>query len=162
MPEKEEEKQQLTPEEVAAAAMEKLKAENEKLRVENDSLQKAKTAYYDKVINGAEPPKEEKKLRSAKEIREDLWGKGKRDRTNLENAVLYNELDNACIRETGKSAYLPPINEKGSYSQEDIELAKATHKAFDELIEEADGNPDVFDSEFIRRYPKPREYVRKK
>lgn len=165
MPEQEEEKQkeqQPNSEEVAAAAIEKLKAENEKLMSENKDLKQAKVAYYDKIINGADPSSKEKNLRSAKEIRDDLWGKGKKDRTNLDNAILYNELDDACIREEGKSAYLPPVNEKGSYTQDDIDLAKKTHKAFEELIEEANGNPDVFDSEFMRRYPKPKEYVRKK
>lgn len=143
------------PEDVAAQAIEKLKEENKRLLAENDNLNAAKTKYYDKVLNGQESGKKEETHRSAQEIREDLWGKGKKQRTNLENAKLYTELDDACMRENGYSVFLPPINRGDSWNVDEERKAVETRKAFDEMIKVANGSSSVFDQEFARRFPKP-------
>lgn len=120
------------------------------LKAENAALQKAKRDYYDAILNGGTISEESApKYRTKEEIRKDLMH-DTADKTNLEYLTLALELDDACIREDGKSCFLP--KGKGvNPTLEEKEVAQRFHQVVQECIDYADGDPDVFNMELQRR-----------
>jgi len=124
------------------------------LQSENADLREAKKKYYDTLLNGTpvsdDTPVEE--YRSAKEVREELV-KTQANNTNLKNAELYVELNEAVIREGGQSVFLPRGKDV-TPSYEEIELSERFPRILKECIEKAEGSPSIFNTEFQRHIRK--------
>lgn len=141
-----------------AQAIIELKAERDALKKENESLKDAKAQYYDKLLNDNDPPAEDndptKQFRSSEEIRKEMAETSSQN-TNLRNAELSVELDEAVRRETGASSYLPHgHDEKGvpySPTQDEIVRADRAHDMLVECIKEANGDPAEFNLALKRR-----------
>lgn len=130
-----------------ADALNQLKKENDKLKSENDSLREAKAKYYDKVLNGGKVEANEVKHRTSEEIRKE-WNRTASTNNNLKNALLSVELDDAVIRETGESSYLPKaVDEKGSpitSTYDERDRAERTSQTLKECLDEAGANLDTY------------------
>lgn len=130
-----------------ADALNQLKKENDDLKSENDSLKEAKAKYYDQVLNGGKVKTNEVKHRTSNEIRA-AWSKSASTNNNLQNALLSVELDDAIIRETGDSSYLPKaVDEKGApitptYDEKD--RAERTAKVLKECLKEAGADLETY------------------
>ena len=158
----------------AEAAM-KLKKELDEVKAENDSLRAAKKEYYDKLLNEGKIKEDEPKPkhRTSSEIRED-WKKNASNNTNLRNAQLSVEYDEAITREAPKNerqvgmSYLPKgVDEKGNRiipSLEEKDRAKRTHDVLKACILESStednpvdeltltgGDPEVFNMALKRK-----------
>lgn len=133
-----------------AQALNEMSGKIKALESQNAELMAAKKKYYDAVLNGNTLDENAQKERTAEEIRKDLFGRKEKDSmTNLEYAELTLELDNACIKETGESCFIP----KGKNVQptyEEVAAATKMHKALEESIEAADGDPAAFNREFAK------------
>ena len=126
------------PELSEAEALKKLKEENDKLKSRNSQLEAAKKEYYDALLNDGELKEKDSKpkYRSSSEIREE-WKKTASNNTNLRNAQLSVEYDEAITREAPKSeravgmSYLPKgVDEKGNViipTPDEKDRAKRTH-----------------------------------
>lgn len=115
------------------------------LEAQNNSLTEAKRKYYDAVLNGNTPKEEEVVLRSAKEIRKDLF-KEPENLSNREYARLVVELDDACIRETGESCFLPK-GKNITPTVDERDVAKRMNAALRECVDNSKS-----DEEFNRLF----------
>lgn len=158
----------------AEAAM-KLKRELDEVKAENESLRAAKKEYYDKLLNEGEVKDNEPKpkYRTSSEIREE-WKKNASNNTNLRNAQLSVEYDEAVTREAPKNerqvgmSYLPKgVDEKGNRiipSLDEKDRAERTHNVLKACILESatednpvdeqtltGGDPEVFNMALKRK-----------
>jgi len=143
--------EQENPNTLEAQALTEMSNQLAQLKKENSDLQKAKSSYYDKLLNGGviQPQENAPEQRSAETIREELRTKAKTN-NNLENAKLYVELNDAVMREGGVSIFNP----KGKDvipSYEEATVAEVLPEILKQCIEIADGDPAVFLTEYNRR-----------
>lgn len=136
-----------------AQALNEMSMKVRNLEAQNAELMAAKKKYYDSVLNG-QTVEEVAPYRTRDEIRKDLFGREEKDNmSNLEYAELAVELDDACIRETGESCFLP--KGKGvTPTVDEKDVALRMNSVLKECIEEADGDPEVFDQALKRRIRK--------
>lgn len=133
-----------------AQALTEMSSKVRNLEAENAELKAAKKKYYDAVLNGNTLEDNGPKERTVKEIRKDLFGRdNKDDMTNLEYATLAVELDDACIRETGESCFIPK-GKNVEVSYDETITATKMKKALQDSIEAADGDPNAFNREFAK------------
>ena len=150
------------PELSEAEALKKLKEDNDKLAKENADLKEAKKTYYDTILNGGKKGDEKPKFRSSNEIREEMI-KNSTKNTNLRNWQLSIELDEAVIRETGLSSYLPKgVDENGTPlipTVQEEENAVRVNETIKECLKEAGtdmntftgGDPEAFNAALKKR-----------
>lgn len=137
-----------------AQALTEMRNRNASLEAQNAELLAAKKKYYDAILNGQTAEDNGPKERTRNEIRKDLFGKdGKENMSNLEYAKLVVELDDACIRETGESCFLPK-GRNVTPTAEEILTAEKVHNCLADCIEKADGDAVVFNQELERRIKK--------
>lgn len=112
----------------------------QKLQEENRNLLKS-------LVEGQQvsTPVEEKPSRSTEEILKDFES----DTSNLDHIKLVMELHNKRL-EQGINDFVPQGHQI-SPSDEDIRDAKQVEDFLNDLIQVADGNPDVFNNEYQRR-----------
>ena len=112
----------------------------QKLQEENRSLLKS-------LVEGQQvsTPVEEQPSRSTEEILKDFES----DTSNLDHIKLVMELHNKRL-EQGINDFVPQGHQI-SPSDEDIRDAKQVEDFLNDLIQVADGNPDVFNNEYQRR-----------
>lgn len=139
---------------VEAQALTEMSKKVNALEAQNAELMAAKKQYYDSILNGQTAEENVPEFRTRDEIRKDLFGKEDKDNmTNLEYATLAVELDDACIRETGESCFLP--KGKGvTPTVDERDVAARFNTVLKECIEEAEGDPRVFDQALQRRIKK--------
>lgn len=136
--------QEQSPAVQEAQALTELKRQFDALKAENADLLAAKKEYYEQVLNGNQAPVEEEK-RDPKVIREEI-AKKSGDLSNLDNAKLYVELDDAVQARGGQSIFLP--SGRGVTPTADEEnTARKFKQVLVECIEKSEGNPDRFNSE---------------
>lgn len=133
----------------AAAVFMKQQERIRELESENAGLKKAKREFYNSVLNGNVAKKDNgPKLRSVKECREDVIKA--MDKSNLEYAKAALALDDACIRETGESCFLPKGKDVVP-SADEVATADKFHRVLQECVDEAEDDPAVFNNELMRR-----------
>lgn len=112
----------------------------QKLQEENRSLLKS-------LVEGQQvsTPVEEQPSRSTEDILKDFES----DTSNLDHIKLVMELHNKRL-EQGINDFVPQGHQI-SPSDEDIRDAKQVEDFLNDLIQVADGNPDVFNNEYQRR-----------
>lgn len=133
------------PAKLEAQALIDLRKENERLAKENAQLNEAKKDFYDRVLNGQEAGTDNgPKPKSVEECRKELIEVAKKGGTNLEYCEKALELNEASIRETGESCFLPKGKQVKSPTADEIALAERFPKVIQECIDKSEGNPDAF------------------
>lgn len=132
-------------------AMKRLK-ENSVPRQEYDRVVADNKRMMDNFVNGQydQVQEESKPLRKSVEIRKDLFG-GK-ELTNLEHAKLSLELREAIWEESGhKTDIFVGQGHQLNPSAADYESANNVASVFEQCIEVANGDNEVFTNELMRR-----------
>lgn len=133
-----------------ASALNEMSNKVKTLEAQNAELMAAKKKYYDAILNGTTTEDNGPKERTVEEIRKDLFDRKDKDNmSNLEYAELAVELDDACIRETGESCFVPKGKNVQVTYDEQMSAAKM-NAVLKECIESADGDPNIFNREFAR------------
>lgn len=123
-----------------AGALAEMSKKVQELEAKNAELNAAKKKYYDAVLNGGTEPSEVH-VKTLKEAREDLWSGDVTTLSNRQYAEKALELDNACIRETGESCFLP--KGKGvTPTVDERDVAERMHKALEYCLENSDNDKD--------------------
>ena len=118
------------------------KTELEKLKAENKKL-------LETLLEGGEvPASAEQKVRTASEIREELF-KDDSNLNNLQIAKLSIELREAVLREGGEDPFVPQGN-KIVAEESDYEAADKVAEALQSCIEYAEGDNEIFTNELMR------------
>lgn len=113
---------------------EQLKAENKKL--------------LNSIVNGQEVQVEaEPEMRDVKDIREDLFN---REHSNLEYVTLALELRNALISKGEPDPFIP-VGKQISPTRDDEEIAAKCAQIYQECVDYAEGDSEVFTNELMRR-----------
>ena len=124
------------------------KSDYAKLKEENKRL-------LDSIINGAELPeemkhREEKQKVDIQALRNELYGNKNNEMTNLEYIQKTLELRNAIIEQGGDD----PFVDKGhnvNPTREDYEAAEMVAQIYQECIDYANGDSQLFTQELMRR-----------
>jgi hypothetical protein len=118
----------------------------EELKEENERL-------LDSLINGGQVEMIDPSTKpSIKDLREALFSKeaAEKGMTNLEFVSKSLELRNAIIESGGTDPFLP-VGKGIEITREDVEAAEFTAQQFQECIDIAKGNSEVFTAELMRR-----------
>jgi hypothetical protein len=118
----------------------------EKLKGERDEL-------LDTLINGGQVTNVmEAPTKTIQEMRNELFSKEAADKgmTNLEFVTKSLELRDAIIKSGGTDPFLP-VGKGIEITRDDYEAAEFTAQQFQECIDIADGNSEVFTNELMRR-----------
>ena len=118
----------------------------EKLKSENKEL-------LNTLINGGQVNVQDTApKKSIEEMRKELFSKEAADKgmTNLEFIEKSLELRDAIIKSGGTDPFLP-VGKGIEITREDYEAAEFTAQQFQECIDIADGNSEVFTNELMRR-----------
>ena len=118
----------------------------EKLKTERDEL-------LDTLINGGQVEMVDPSTKpSIEDLRKELFSKEAADKemTNLEFVSKSLELRNAIIEQGGTDPFLP-VGKGIDITREDYEAAEFTAQQFQECIDIAKGNSEVFTAELMRR-----------
>ena len=118
------------------------KAEHEKLKEDNARL--LGIVMRGETVEG--PTKEEPV--DLDKLRRDLFFN--EDLDNLEYAKKTLQLRNAVIDQGGIDPFLP-VGERIRPTAQDVEAAERVARVFEECIEYADGNSEIFTQELMRR-----------
>lgn len=118
----------------------------EKLKSENKEL-------LDTLINGGQVEMIDPASKpSIEDLRKELFSKEAADKgmTNLEFVTKSLELRNAIIESGGTDPFLP-VGKGIEITRDDYEAAEFTAQQFQECIDIANGNSEVFTNELMRR-----------
>lgn len=121
------------------------KEDYEKLREENKML--LNNIANNVVVNTDEEKKEEKV--DINKLREDLFGSDNQDMTNLEYVTKVMELRKALMDRGERDPFLPS-GQNILPTDEDIKTANRVAEVYQNCIDVADGNPDIFTQELQR------------
>ena len=122
--------------------------ENSVDRSKYDELKAENKKLLEAVVNGQEVNvQQEKQMRSADEIREELFN---HEHNNLEYVTLALELRNTLIAE-GKPDPFLPYGKQISPTREDEEIAAKCAQVYQECVDYADGDSELFTNELMRR-----------
>lgn len=124
------------------------KSDYAKLKEENKRL-------LDSIINGAELPEDmkqskEKQTTDIQALRNELYGNKNNEMTNLEYIQKTLELRNAIIEQGGDD----PFVDKGhnvNPTREDYETAEMVAQIYQECLDYANGDSQLFTQELMRR-----------
>lgn len=123
--------------------------ENSVDRSKYDALKAENKKLLDAVVNGQEINVQEKETqkRDVQTIREELFNK---EHNNLEYVTLSLELRNALIAE-GKPDPFLPYGRQISPTREDEEIAEKVAQVYQECVDYAEGDSELFTNELMRR-----------
>lgn len=121
------------------------KEEYDKLREENKML--LNNIANNVVVNTDEEKKEEEV--DINKLREDLFGSDNQDMTNLEYVTKVMELRKALMDRGERDPFLPS-GRNILPTDEDIKTANRVAEVYQNCIDVADGNPDIFTQELQR------------
>lgn len=117
-------------------------------RSKYDALKAENKKLLDAVVNGQEVNvQQENKTRDAQTIREELFNK---EHNNLEYITLALELRNTLIAE-GKPDPFLPYGRQISPTREDEEIAEKVAQVYQECVDFAEGDSELFTNELMRR-----------
>ena len=117
-------------------------------RSKYDALKAENKKLLDAVVNGQEiNVPQESKTRDVQTIREELFN---HEHNNLEYVTLALELRNTLIAE-GKPDPFLPVGRQISPTREDEEIAAKCAQVYQECIDYADGDSELFTNELMRR-----------
>lgn len=122
-------------------------------REQYEKLQKENKELLDTLINGGQVEMVDLSTKpSVKDLRDTLFSKENVEKgfTNLEFVSKSLELRNAIIESGGTDPFLP-IGKGIELTREDYEAAEFTAQQFQECIDIAQGNSEVFTAELMRR-----------
>lgn len=129
------------------AAINELK-QNSVDRQKYDALRAENKKLLDSIVNGQEVEVAKKpEKRDTEEIREELFN---HEHSNLDYIKLSLELRENLIAE-GKPDPFLPYGKQISPSREDEELAQKAAQVFQECVDFADGDSELFTNELMRR-----------
>lgn len=123
--------------------------ENSVDRSKYDALKAENKKLLDAVVNGQEINVQEKETqkRDVQTIREELFN---HEHNNLEYVTLSLELRNALIAE-GKPDPFLPYGRQISPTREDEEIAEKVAQVYQECVDYAEGDSELFTNELMRR-----------
>ena len=123
--------------------------ENSVDRSKYDALKAENKKLLDAVVNGQEVnvQGQETQKRDVQTIREELFNK---EHNNLEYITLSLELRNALIAE-GKPDPFLPYGRQISPTREDEEIAEKVAQVYQECVDYAEGDSELFTNELMRR-----------
>ena len=117
-------------------------------RSKYDALKAENKKLLDAVVNGQEiNVQQESKTRDAQTIREELFN---HEHNNLEYVTLALELRNTLIAE-GKPDPFLPYGRQISPTREDEEIAEKVAQVYQECVDFAEGDSELFTNELMRR-----------
>lgn len=117
-------------------------------RSKYDALKAENKKLLDAVVNGQEVNvQQESNKRDAQTIREELFNK---EHNNLEYVSLALELRNTLIAE-GKPDPFLPYGRQISPTREDEEIAEKVAQVYQECVDFAEGDSELFTNELMRR-----------
>ena len=133
------------------ATIKKLK-ENSVPKEEYDRVLARERELLDAYLNGSKLEEENKtpeKRESVDELREELFG-GKKKLNNLEYVTKAMKLREELIKRGDRDPFLP-VSISGLPTADDISKAEQCAQVYQECIDIADGDPEVFNRELMRR-----------
>lgn len=117
-------------------------------RSKYDALKAENKKLLDAVVNGQEiNVQQESNRRDAQTIREELFNQ---EHSNLEYITLALELRNTLIAE-GKPDPFLPYGRQISPTREDEEIAEKVAQVYQECVDFAEGDSELFTNELMRR-----------
>lgn len=134
------------------AAIKEMK-QNSVSREQYEKLQKENKELLDTLINGGQIEMIDPSTKpSIEDLRKELFSKeaAEKGMTNLEFVSKSLELRNAIIESGGTDPFLP-IGKGIELTREDYEAAEFTAQQYQECIDIAQGNSEVFTAELMRR-----------
>ena len=136
----------MTPDYLAAINELKQKSVN---REDYDKLKAENKKLLDSIVNGQEVEKEsESKVeRPINEIRNELFNQ---EHNNLDYIKLSLELRSRLMSEGQPDPFIP-VGRQISPTREDIEIAEKVAQIYQECVDYADGDSEVFTNELMRR-----------
>lgn len=134
------------------AAIKELKA-NSVPKEEYDRVLARERELLDAYLNGGKMEDEDnntqEKRESVEELREELFG-GKKKLNNLEYVTKAMKLREELIERGDRDPFLP-VSISGLPTNDDIAKAEQCAQVYQECIDIADGDPEVFNRELMRR-----------
>ena len=129
------------------AAINELK-QNSVDRSKYDALKAENKKLLNSIVNGQEVQLESQpKMRSVDEIREELFN---HEHSNLDYIKLALEL-RATLMAEGKPDPFIPVGKQISPTRQDEEIAEKCAQVYQECVDYADGDSEVFTNELMRR-----------
>ena len=127
--------------------------QNSVSREQYEKLQKENKDLLDSLINGGQVEMVDPSTKpSIEDLRKGLFSKeaAEKEMTNLEFVSKSLELRNAIIESGGTDPFLP-VGRGIDITREDYEAAEFTAQQFQECIDIAQGDSEVFTAELMRR-----------
>lgn len=127
--------------------------QNSVSREQYEKVQNEKQELLDALINGGQVEMIDPSTKpSIEDLRKGLFSKeaAEKEFTNLEFVERSLELRNAIIENGGMDPFLP-VGKGIDLTREDYEAAEFTAQQFQECIDIAQGNSEVFTAELMRR-----------
>lgn len=127
--------------------------QNSVSREQYEKLQNENKELLNTLINGGQVEMVDPATKpSVEELRKGLFSKeaAEKEMTNLEFVSKSLELRNAIIEQGGMDPFLP-VGKGIDLTREDYEAAEFTAQQFQECIDIAKGNSEVFTAELMRR-----------
>lgn len=129
------------------AAINELK-QNSVDRSKYDALKAENKKLLNSIVNGQDVQLESQpKMRSVDEIREELFN---HEHSNLDYIKLALEL-RATLMAEGKPDPFIPVGKQISPTRQDEEIAEKCAQVYQECVDYADGDSEVFTNELMRR-----------
>lgn len=131
-------------------AMEQLK-KNSVSKDDYDKLRKENKMLLDNIVNNV-PQADEVKVDEPVDIqklRNDLFGSDNQDITNLDYITKVMKLRNALLEKGERDPFLP-FGKNILPTDEDIKTANRVAEVYQNCIDVADGDPDIFTQELQR------------
>lgn len=123
---------------VSKEAYDKLRADNKKL--------------LDTIVSGQSLEQTEVKQEvDVDGLRKELYGKSRRDLSNLEYVDKTLQLRKALMEKGEQDPFVMKVGRTSSPEPEDFKKAESVASVLQECVDIADGNDSVFDNEFQRR-----------
>ena len=116
-----------------------------------DALMAENRKLLTSIVNGSGISKEEKEEKEINidDLRKDLYSEETSGMTNLDYVTKTLELRKAIIESGGRDPFLP-VGEKTPSTAFDEDKANNVAAALASCVEVADGDPQVFQREFVR------------
>ena len=132
------------------AAIQELK-QNSVNRSEYDALKAENKKLLQAMVNGQAPEASQQAVSepTVNELRKALT----KEQTNLEFVTNALKLREAVLKEGGEDPFVP-VGSKYTPTQADYERANRVATVLQEMVDEADGDPQVFLNEYQRRVKK--------
>lgn len=118
--------------------------EYEKVRADNKRL-------LDTVVHGQKQDEVVKEEVDVNALRQELFGKSRRDLSNLDFVDKALQLRKALIEKGEQDPFVMKAGRTSSPEADDFKKAERVASVLQECVDIADGNPDVFNNEFQRR-----------